>query len=128
MANVGGEFGIGGLFNVARQEVQHYIYGRWKEFLPALKSTMKLLQDHQPPLLHAAIIAKALIHIICEIIILFENSILNTDRMGRYPIEIAFQNRLDWSEGLEQIVEAAAGLAHRQHSRIIKPAAQYGLK
>ena len=131
LANIGGEFGIGGLFHVARQEIQNEIYKEWEELSPAVTSTMESLQEHQPPILHAAITAKAPIHVICDIIKRLEYSVLSTDHCGRYPIEVAFQNRLGWSEGLQQIVEASAiatAATQHRHPRIINSAAQYGLK
>ena len=33
-ANIGGEFGIGGIFNVARQHIANKIYEKWEEFSP----------------------------------------------------------------------------------------------
>ena len=41
LANIGRKFGIGGLFNVARQEVQDNIYDKWEELSPALKSSLE---------------------------------------------------------------------------------------
>ena len=127
LANIGGEFGIGGLFNVARQEVQSIIYQEWEEFSPALKSTMESLQEDQPLILHAAIVAKAPSHVICNIIYRSKYNVHKTDHLGRYPIEVAFQKGLDWSEGLQQIVETTA-VEEQQHPRIIYSAAKYGLE
>ena len=128
MANIGGEFGIGGLFHVARQEVQGIIYEKWQEEIsPALESVIESLQGYQPPILHAAIIAKAPSHVICDIIDRFEYSILKVDSLNRFPIEVAFQESLAWHDGSEQIVEATA-IAQQQHTSVIQLTAQYGLK
>ena len=131
LANVGGEFGIGGLFHVATKKVQNIIYKKWQKLLPALKLAIESLQEeHQPPLLHAVILARAPTHVICDIVNQFEYSLLKTDRIGRYPIEVAFQESLGWREGLKLIVEATVA-AQRQKwcpSRILNSAAWYGLK
>ena len=130
LANIGGEFGIGGLFNVARQEVQDNIYDNWEELLPALKFTMleELFQaQQQPPILHAALLAKAPSHIIQSIICHFEYSILKTDSLGRYPIEVAFDKDLKWNEGLREVVEVTT-TAQQYGGPSIYTAARYGLK
>ena len=126
LLNIGAEFGIGGLFNVAREEVQREIYAQWEEFSPALASAMESLQKHQHHVLHAAIIAKAPTHVICDIISRFQFTILEIDHLARYPIEVAFQTNLGWSEGLQLIVEATA--REQLHPSIIYSAARHGLK
>ena len=130
MANIGGEFGIGGLFHVARKKVRREIYRIWRQISPTLAEAIESLQQgHQPPLLHAAIIAKAPSYVILDIINRFEYSVSKVDSLNRYPIEIAFQERRDWNDGLKQIVAATVLVAvEQQHPRIIQLAAQYGLK
>ena len=52
LANIGGEFGIGGLFNVARQKTQNKIYEKWEKLSPSVKSAIVSLQEEhskQPP-------------------------------------------------------------------------------
>ena len=44
-ADVGGEFAIGGLFNIATQTVQDRIYERWDDLLPALISAVESLNE-----------------------------------------------------------------------------------
>ena len=129
LANIGGEFGIGGLFNVARQHRQRIIYEEWDQFSPALKSALESLeQEHHPPILHAAILAKAPLHVIRDIINEYEYSVLKVDKLDRYPIVIVFEEGLEWSnEGLQEIVEATSK-AQRQHASIIYTAGHYGLK
>ena len=124
--NIGGEFGIGGLFNVARQEVQERIYEKWDEILPVLESITESLQEWQTPFLHAAIITRAPSRIIQDIITQLEYSVLNTDSLNRYPIQVAFEECLGWSEGLQEIIEATA--AAQQQDSSIYTAAKYGLK
>ena len=129
LAEVGGEFGIGGLFNLAthQQEIQSRIYEKWYEVSPVLKSVLASLQDqHQPPILHAAILTKAPLHIIQDIIDEFENIVLKTDSLNRSPLVVALEEGLGWNDGLEYVVEATA-LEHQQLSYIYT-AAQYGLK
>ena len=132
LANVGGEFGIGGLFfNIesARQdEKQQQIYdNHWEELLPILESAVDSLQEHQkPPILHAAILAKAPWHVIEDIMTHFEFSILQTDSLNRCPIVVALEEGIEWNKGLRQIIKSTA-VVQQQHNSIYT-AAQYGLK
>ena len=130
LANIGGEFGIGGLFNIARQEVQNRILKKWKELSPTLKSKFETLQEeHQPPILHAAILAKAPLYVIQEILNKFQYSILKVDSLGRYPISIALEEGLQWGEGLQDIVKTTSRMAQSQQpTKIMHSTAQYGLK
>ena len=132
-ANVGGEFGIGGLFNYAKDDVQSYIYYLWEEVLPLLECVVNSLleQHHQPPILHAAILAEAPFEVICDIINYFEFSISKVDSMNRYPIEVALDINLPWDKGLKEVIEATAEVAHLEQgipTKILYSAAQYGLK
>ena len=127
--NTGGEFGIGGLFNVATEQIQlqnniggefgiwglsngvlqDKIYKKWDQLSPALRSSIISLQDQQqPPILHAAILAKAPLHVIKNIINHFDYSILKVDSSGRYAIEVALEEGLCCSEGLQEIVKATS--------------------
>ena len=127
LSNIGGEFGIGGLFNVSNQEVQNKIYERWEELSPALKSAVESLHDQQqPPILHTAILSKAPLHVITDITNQFEYSVLKNDSLNRYPIEIALKEGLGWNDGLQQVVESTA-VVQEQHTPIYT-AAKYGLK
>ena len=126
LANIGGEFGLGGLFNVAGQKVQQKIYEKWDKILPILNSTFETLEDQQkPPILHAAILAKAPLNVIRSIINQFKYSVSKVDSLSRYPIEVAFVKGRDWTEGLQEVVKATSALQLRQ-SRIMYSAAQYG--
>ena len=132
-ANIGGEYGIGGLFNVANSKVQDKIYERWERFSPALKAAIESLQGYptkQPPLiLHAAILAKAPLHVIRDIITKFEYSVLQTDSWNRYPLVVAIEESgLDVNEGLVQKLIEATAVAQQKVKTIIYVAAQYGLK
>merc|ERR1712130_224335 len=126
LGGIGGEFGIGGLFTT-QTEVQNKIYQEWDQLSPYLNSVIQSLEDqHWPLILHAAIIAKAPLIIIQNIINQCPYSILKTDSLDRYPIVVAMEESLEWSEGLQQIVEATA-IALQQYPSIYT-AAQYGLK
>lgn len=127
LANIGGEFGIGGLFNDELKYIRDRIYRKWSDISPGLESALGLLQEQvKPPILHAAIVAKAPSHVIKDIVNRFEYSILKTDSFNRIPIEIASEKCLGWSEGMQEIVEATS-LALQQGSSIYV-AAKYGLK
>merc|ERR1712154_715157 len=120
LVNIGGEFGVGGLFNSAtNDQVQQQIYRKWNELSPYLKSVVDSLQDHQqPPILHAAILAKAPLHVIQNIINQFEYSILKQDSLNRCPLAVALEVGLEWDDGLKEVITATP----------IYTSAQYGLK
>ena len=129
LAGVGGEFGIGGLFNVATPSVQEETYKNWDFVHPVLKSLVNSLQEEQkPPILHAAILAKAPLKIIRNIITHFEYSILRPDSLNRYPIEVALEEGLEYSKGLKEILKATAFARQQQPTKIVYTAAKYGLK
>ena len=122
-----GEFGIGGLFGVASTQIQDNIYAKWDEFAPYFKTAFNAESSQpeaKPPLLHAAIKAKAPLNIIQHIINHFEYSILKQDSRNRLPIDVAIEEGLDWSK-LKNIIEATAMV--QQHTSIFV-AVQYGLK
>ena len=129
-ANVGGEFGIGGLFNYAKDDVQSYIYYLWEEVLPLLECVVNSLleQHHQPPILHAAILAEAPFEVLHNIINNFEFSVLKVDSMNRYPIEVALDLDIPRDKGLKDIVEATLTQGQGLPTKILYSAAQYGLK
>jgi len=119
LVNAGGEFGVGSLFNSATDYVQQQIYRKWNDFSPALKSVVDSLQGHQqPPILHAAILAKAPLHVIENIISQFEYSILKGDSLNRCPLAVALEVGLEWDDGLKEVMDATP----------IYTSAQYGLK
>ena len=129
LANIGGEFGIGGLFNYARQEIQDRIYEKWQQLSPVLYSLMmSSLERQRPPLLHAAILAKAPLHVIQDIINKFDNTLSQVDSFNRTPIEVASDECLSWTEGLQDILEATASLSQHKGCSRIYTAAKYGLK
>ena len=126
-ANIGGEFGLGGLFHTAREDIQSKIIDRWEEFLPDLQTVITELEQMQtePPILHAAILANAPLRIITSIIENFHFSILKQDSLNRLPIQVAVLVDLEWNSGMREIIEATAA---RQHQPSIYVAARYGLK
>ena len=127
LANVGGEFGIGGIFNLASEEVQDLIYNDWNDIIPSLQSIMRGLLEHQqaPSILHAAIFAKAPTHVIQDVIHHFDFSILKQDSLNRYPIEVAVGLELGWEDGMKEIIEATSAVQQRS---VIYTAVHYGLK
>ena len=126
-ANVGGEFGMGGVFNIGNQQVQNTIYQNWNEFSPALKSAFEAMSTTYPLILHAAILAKVPLHVIQNITNEFKHSILKIDSLGRYPFEVALEEGLCWIQGLQEVIKATA-TTRLQHPKIIHSASQYGLK
>lgn len=126
-AQVGGEFGIGGLFNCADSRyptLQRKIFNRWEDYAPTLEIIMESLQQTPPLILHAAIIAKSYQRIIMDIIARFD-CILTRDSLNRIPIQVAVEVGLKWNEGMKELVEETA--AHQQRPTI-HVAAHYGLK
>ena len=120
----------GGLFNVARQEVQNKIYEKWEDLSPALKSTLESLHEEQQPLiLHAAIISKAPSNILQRITNQFEYSVTKTDSLHRYPVEVALKQGLSWKDGLQQILKTSVLIQQQEYpTKIMISAAKYGLK
>jgi hypothetical protein len=127
LAKIGGEFGIGGFFNCCTPHhdvVQNKIYKDWDKFAPLIEKTFESLSKKQrPPILHAAIIAKAPKHIIKDIIHRFD-CIWTKDSLNRHPIDVAIENGFCFDELIEEI-EAMAIVQNRP---VIHTAAQYGLK
>ena len=119
---VGGEFAIGGLFNSARDDVQNYIYGKWEKYSPSLQRAISELQS-TPPLLHAAIIAKAPRRIIANITDCFD-CIHIRDSLGRNPIDVAVEEDLEWNKGMQDVIEAMAAKEQCSTTHIT---AKYGL-
>ena len=84
-----------------------------------LKSVVESLQgQQQPPILHAAILSKAPLHVIQNIINQFEYSILKQDSLDRCPLAVALEVGLEWDDGLKDIVDVTP----------IYILAQYGFK
>jgi hypothetical protein len=106
--NIRGEFGIGGIFN-NRQYDQQWIYKTWNgKIAPALShETMQVLLANKP-ILHAAIMDKAPIHVIQDIITMFPNSVGFQDCYKRSPLMLAMEEGLQWMNGLNLIVEMTA--------------------
>ena len=128
LARVGGEFGIGGLFHSAppgdeKGVLQNNIYKKWEDFVPLLETALASLEK-QPPILHAAIIAKAPQNIIKDIIQRFD-CISSKDSLNRQPIDVAIGESLGWYEGIRDIIVATATSLQRP---VLHIAAQYGLK
>ncbi len=105
---IGGEFAIGGLFDsTSNKKVEDEIYEQWDNLaLPALKDVMKMSQNRDQPILHAAIISNASSRIIKDIVINFPESTKVIDSFGRYPVDVAVQRGLSWYGGLKEIIEA----------------------
>ena len=83
-------------------------------------------QKQQPPILHAAILTKAPLHVIQSIIKEFEYSVVKRDSLNRMPIEVALlEENLCWTT-LHEVIQATS--VAQQHSSLTYTAAQYGLK
>ena len=91
-AQIGREFRIGGLFNIELKKWRKWIYRKWELFAPLLQLAIADLEK-MPPVLHAAIIAKAPQNIIVDIINRFD-CICTTDSLNRYPIDVAIEEGL----------------------------------
>jgi hypothetical protein len=122
LEDIGSEFGIGGLFNSSSQP---YLYERWnKKIAPALSHESMQVVLANKPILHAAIIGKAPINIIQDIINIFPNSIYVQDSKKRSPLDVAMEEGLQWGDGLNIIVEATAT---QQECTMLDVAAKIGL-
>ncbi len=101
---IGGEFGIGGLFNLKNKEE---LCKEWDEIvIPALDQVLAFPRNRNQPILQAAIINKELPFVIKRLVSHFAESVNTTDSLGRYPIDVAIQNKLSWEDGMKEIVEA----------------------
>lgn len=143
LAELGGEFGIAGLFSCNDEEndtspsqnnstcgIQEKIYSKWENYIaPSLETVVVSLEHKKLPILHAAIMAKAPQHVINDTINRFD-CILSKDSFGRYPVHVAVE--IDLGENNERmkqvmniILEATAAAQQRP---VIHVAAEYGLK
>ena len=136
--NLGGEFGIGGLFNSCKDEdgkvyydhpmqVKLYKFVWNRSILPLFHDDDETLIAilNEQPILHAAIIAKAPSNILRDIIDIFPQSLSFQDSCGRYAIDVAFGEGLKWGDGLKKIV---ADFASQQRRTILSVGSHYGLK
>ena len=142
LSKFGGEFSIGGVFNVANEEGQRYIYRIWETVAPLLERIFGSLQQQGqplPPILQAAILAKAPTSIVLNIIHRFEYSILARDSLNRLPIIIALEEQklLDHDSSSSSSIGRDKGeiiqhhmkaTAKAQNRSIVHVAAEYGLK
>ncbi len=121
---IGGEFSIGGLFHSLSDKIKKSIYSKWRDIvLPALEHVATRRDNEQLPILHAAIIHKAPLPIIKDIIENFD-CIGIIDSMGRYPVDVAVEYEYAWDSGMKKIAEATA-LA--REVSIINVCAKHGL-
>ena len=127
LEEIGGEFEIGGLFTSDINN-QRNIHKNWEKYVPALKCVAESLQGQkqQPPILHAAILTKAPLHVIQSIIKEFEYSVVKRDSLNRMPIEVALlEENVCWTT-LYEVIQATS--VAQQHSSLTYTAAQYGLE
>lgn len=101
---------------------QNEIYLKWDEICPSLQIAISGLQS-PPPILQAVIIGLAPRRIIVDIIGCFD-CIYTRGSFGRYPIDVAREEGLEWSEGMQDVVEVTAA---KHQCPVIHAAAQYGL-
>lgn len=119
---VGGEFGIGGLFDCeVNGIVQRKVYREFKQLAPSLKVAFTLLEQ-QPPILHAALIADAPQHVLTDIIKQFD-CIFTKDSFNRLPIDVA--SELQCYEKSGEIIKE---MAKNHKCPLVYIVAQYGLK
>jgi len=124
---VGGEYGIGGLFNTTNKEVQDQIYKfSWDRVVRcSMEHVMTLAQNQRQPILHAAIIHKAPSYIIKDILHFCTESINTVDSSNRFPIDVAVQHKLPWNDGMKNIVEVSATM---QQVPAINVCAKHGVE
>lgn len=134
-AQLGGEFGIGGLFIARDTNIQQEIYRKWKPYIaPCFQKVMASFeQKTQLSILHAAIMAKAPKHVIHDTINCFD-CILSKDSLDRYPIHVAVvaldcPSLGEETERMKQIMDIILKATARAQCRpVINVAAEYGLK
>eukprot|EP00551_Chaetoceros_affinis_P008242 CAMPEP_0203667884 /NCGR_PEP_ID=MMETSP0090-20130426/4622_1 /ASSEMBLY_ACC=CAM_ASM_001088 /TAXON_ID=426623 /ORGANISM="Chaetoceros affinis, Strain CCMP159" /LENGTH=354 /DNA_ID=CAMNT_0050532163 /DNA_START=45 /DNA_END=1109 /DNA_ORIENTATION=- len=109
--HVGGEYGIGGLFNshtrTNNEETKpsRDIYWHWDEVVfPVLERLMAQPNNRNQPILHALIMDNAYPCNIKECVNSFTGSVNTIDSLGRYPIDIAVRHGLAWDDGMQTIV------------------------
>ena len=128
--SIGGEFGIGGLF---QGDHEYYIpYTFWLHWydnvIPSLQRVLAAQQNdannNTVPILQAAIIHKAPIHVIQST--LDELDCVNiTDSSNRYPLDVSIEHKFNWDEGMEDIAEA---FAWTQGRPLLHVCAEHGLQ
>jgi len=117
---VGGEFGIGGLFE------QNVMFENWNTLvLPALEQVISLPQNQNQPILQAAIVNKSPPNVIKDIVQHFTESVNTTDSLNQFPINIAIREKLPWEDGMKEIVHA---FANAQKVSEINVCAKHGLQ
>ncbi len=122
---VGGEFGIGGLFNSSSNEVQDVIYDKWEDLvLPAMELVKEDVGVDDYPILQAAIINKAPPSIIKGIVEQL-GCVATKDTLGRFPIDVAVEFGREWSSGTKEIAEA---FALAQRCTLLHTCAKHGLQ
>ena len=124
-AQVGEEFGIGGLFKCTpHSSVQHKIYRKWKGCTaPSLEAALLSLSfKHHPPILHAAIIHKAPLHVIEDIIDRFDCLFIR-DSLNRLPLHVAVKGGND---NVIHLVTKAMAIARK--CSVLHIAGEYGFK
>lgn len=122
---IGGEFGIGGLFVPSSEEVQNEIYNVWEEISPTVTKVVSSLDDcERLPILQAAIVAKASPPILRDIMTRFD-CITVKDTKNRYPIDVALDSKMKWKDGMKDIIDA---MSIKQGRLTVHVAAHYGLQ
>ena len=110
---VGGEYGIGGLFIFPQSIiVRKRLYDNWDPIvLPALEQVMALPHFKNLPILqaiiHAIIYNRAPPKIINSTKDKFSFSTNTMDSYGRYPLDVAIHHSLEWNRGMKELVEGS---------------------
>jgi hypothetical protein len=119
---VGGEFGIGGLFlkdehGQTAMEVMHS-HHNWDDITASIGDMVQ-----NTPFIHAAI-GNVSEECLCEILSRFSYLLHTRDSMGRLPIEVAVQQNLKWENGMRCLLFAYAQKEQRSATHV---AADHGV-
>ena len=128
--SIGGEFGIGGLFEGFPEHfMQHPFWLSWeRNFIPSLQQSFTA-QPNDPnnntvPILQAAIIHKAPLFAITST--LAELNCVNIkDSSNRYPLDVGIEYGLTWHKGVKNIAEK---VAETQGRPLLNVCAEHGLQ
>ncbi len=131
---IGGEFGVGGLFDSASDELRVAIYKKWNRIvLPALVRVVeKFGTGRLPnldnscglPILHSFLMNKAPRYIVQDIIE-YLGSTFSRDSTGRQSIDVAIECGYNWGNGAKEIVDAFVLVQRRS---VVHICAEHGLK
>lgn len=120
---IGGEFGIGGLFDPTPAQNTFILRMLVDLCIPMLKLNPTIVASE--PILHAAIIHNMPGSTLSSIITSIGCCLKIKDSIGNYPIDVAIEKGIKWDDGLGLIVEA---LAVQEQQPILHIAAIHGVQ